>query len=176
VNHALRHRLHVSRSGRFIAIANDYGQFGSIVDSSDGREIATLDGGSYHSSTVPFSVAFSTIDGREVVIHRTESTLRRQPSGSRARTRGVRLAAARWTRAGLAPQPVRPRTSGAVRTSRLRDDGGPLSYAITRAHIAAGASRMVRSGTSGLPLIRRSGTLRQFGYEVRRLSPRAVLG
>lgn len=69
--HRLTPRLHLSPSGRFAAVVNDYGRNGKVYDLRTGATTATLDGGEYHRYTVPFSCAFVEHDGREIVIHRT---------------------------------------------------------------------------------------------------------
>lgn len=67
----IRRRLHVSPSGRFAAVVDDYGRFGVVVDLKTGRTTMQLDGGDGHPWTVPFSLAFAVHRGREVVVHRT---------------------------------------------------------------------------------------------------------
>lgn len=64
-------RIHASPSGRFAAIAVDYGVDGVVLDLSTGREVLRLHGGTHHQETVPFSLAFTTHRGREILIHRT---------------------------------------------------------------------------------------------------------
>lgn len=71
LGHELRRRLHVSRSGCFAAVVNDYGRFGEVIDLRDGRVTMTLDNGGHHAETVPFSLAFARHRGRDVIIHRT---------------------------------------------------------------------------------------------------------
>jgi hypothetical protein len=71
VGHALKHRLHGSRDGAFAAVVNDYGRYGRVVDLRSGAVMIVLDGGDYHSDTVPFSFAFANVRGRVVAIHRT---------------------------------------------------------------------------------------------------------
>jgi hypothetical protein len=66
-------RVHVARSGRYVAVANDYGRYGRVVDVATGETVLDLDGGSYYEHTVGFSIAFVTHDGRDVVVHRTDS-------------------------------------------------------------------------------------------------------
>jgi hypothetical protein len=67
----IRRRLHVSPSGRFAAVVEDYGRYGVVVDLRTGRITTQLDGGDGHPWTVPFSLAFALHRGREVVVHRT---------------------------------------------------------------------------------------------------------
>jgi hypothetical protein len=69
--HILKRRLHPSPGGDFAAIVNDYGRFGQIIDLRTGQVTLALDGGNYHSDTVPFSFAFAQEKGRVVAIHRT---------------------------------------------------------------------------------------------------------
>lgn len=66
----IRRRLHVSPSGRFAAVVDDYGRYGVVVDLTTGRAM-DLDGGDGHFWTVPLSLAFAVHKGREVVVHRT---------------------------------------------------------------------------------------------------------
>ena len=70
--HILRRRLHASPGGNFAAIVNDYGRYGQIIDLRSGQVTLSLDGGAYHSETVPFSFAFTEVQGRVVAIHRTD--------------------------------------------------------------------------------------------------------
>ena len=67
----LRRRLHVSASGLFAAVVNDYGRFGEVIDLRAGRVTMALDNGGGDAETVPFSLAFARHHGRNVVIHRT---------------------------------------------------------------------------------------------------------
>jgi hypothetical protein len=68
----LRPRLLVSACGRFAAVVHDYGRYGQVVDlARGGVPTMTLDGGDYHSDTVPFSAAFAVVAGRPVLVHRT---------------------------------------------------------------------------------------------------------
>lgn len=69
--HELRRRLHVSGSGLFAAVVNDYGRFGEVIDLRAGRVTMALDNGGGHPETVPFSLVFGSHRGRDVVIHRT---------------------------------------------------------------------------------------------------------
>ena len=68
--HILKRRLHASPGGDFAAIVNDYGRYGLIIDLRSGQVTLALDGGDYHSETVPFSFAFVQVNGRVVAIHR----------------------------------------------------------------------------------------------------------
>jgi hypothetical protein len=67
-----RRRLHASGNGNFVAVVNDYGHYGQVVDLSSGKVTLTLDGGKYHPETVPLSFAFAESRGRVIAIHRTE--------------------------------------------------------------------------------------------------------
>lgn len=69
--HALSKRLHASNSGEFIAVLNDYGRYGQVIDLRSGSPTLSLDGGDYHSETVPFSFAFADVETSVVAIHRT---------------------------------------------------------------------------------------------------------
>lgn len=67
----LRRRLHGDPVGDFAAVVNDYGHHGQVVDLRTGAVTHTLNGGSHHPETVPFSLAFTRHEARIVVIHRT---------------------------------------------------------------------------------------------------------
>jgi hypothetical protein len=67
----LRQRLHVSNRGEFIAVVNDYGRYGQVVDVRTGKVTLNLDGGDYQQRTVPLSFAFAEAGPRVVAIHRT---------------------------------------------------------------------------------------------------------
>lgn len=69
--HELQRRLHVSGSGLFAAVVNDYGRFGEVIDLRAGQVTMALDNGGGHAETVPFSLAFARHRSRDVVIHRT---------------------------------------------------------------------------------------------------------
>jgi len=70
--HVLRRRLHASGNGNFVAVVNDYGRYGQVIDLGSGKITLELDGGEYHPETVPFSFAFAEAHGRVVAIHRTD--------------------------------------------------------------------------------------------------------
>src|SRR5215813_9945391 len=70
--HVLRRRLHASGNGNFVAVVNDYGRYGRVIDLGSGKVTLELNGGEYHSETVPFSFAFAEAHGRVVAIHRTD--------------------------------------------------------------------------------------------------------
>lgn len=67
-----RPRVCVSRDGRFAAIVNDYGRLGVVCETGTGRVTLDLVGGSHHTGTVPFSLCFAELDGKAVVVHRTD--------------------------------------------------------------------------------------------------------
>ena len=67
----LRQRLHVSNRGEFIAVVNDYGRYGQIIDVRTGKVTLHLDGGDYHEYTVPLSFAFAEVSTGIIAIHRT---------------------------------------------------------------------------------------------------------
>lgn len=69
--HVLKRRLHASTGGEFAAVVNDYGRYGQIIDLRSGNVTLALDGGEYFPNTVPFSFAFTQVQGRVVAIHRT---------------------------------------------------------------------------------------------------------
>lgn len=68
----LRRRLHVSRRGDAVAVVNDFGRFGEILDLRRGVSTMTLDGGSYYCEYVPLSFALESEDGdsRRSLCHR----------------------------------------------------------------------------------------------------------
>jgi hypothetical protein len=70
--HVLKRRLHAAPGGDFAAVVNDYGRYGQLIDLGTGRVIQHLDGGAYHTETVPFAFAFAQVNGRLVAIHRTD--------------------------------------------------------------------------------------------------------
>jgi hypothetical protein len=69
--HKLSHRIYASRDGDFVAVVNDYGQWGLVTEVATNRITMKLDGGSYHQETVPFSLCFGLHQGRSVLVHRT---------------------------------------------------------------------------------------------------------
>src|SRR5215470_16452554 len=66
-----RRRLHASGNGNFVAVVNDYGHYGHVIDLGSGKVTLALDGGKYHPETVPLSFAFAEVNGRVIAIHRT---------------------------------------------------------------------------------------------------------
>jgi hypothetical protein len=68
----LRRRLHCSADGRYVAVVNDFGRHGRVLDLATGAVGVELYGGSYHHETVPFSVAFVEHGGRTLVVHRSD--------------------------------------------------------------------------------------------------------
>jgi hypothetical protein len=71
-NKALRPHLHVSVCGRFVAVVNDYGKQGLVIDLQRGVVTLQLNGGDYYPDTVPFSFAFVNVRGQVLCIHRTD--------------------------------------------------------------------------------------------------------
>ncbi|MFO0807646.1 MAG: hypothetical protein U0746_03400 [Gemmataceae bacterium] len=71
MGHTLKRRLHASAGGEFAAVVHNYGRYGQIIDLRSGKVTLALDGGDYHSETVPFSFAFADVHGRVVAVHRT---------------------------------------------------------------------------------------------------------
>jgi hypothetical protein len=67
----LRRHLHVSSRGEFAAVVNDFGRWGQVVDLRSGQLTMSLDGGTYHPETVPFSFAFVDRGPLTLAIHRT---------------------------------------------------------------------------------------------------------
>ncbi|MGW4381804.1 hypothetical protein [Kitasatospora sp. NPDC004531] len=65
-------RLHVSRCGRWAAVVQDRGRYGTVVDLAGGAPELRLDGGDYCCDTVPFALAFVEHGGRPLVVHRTD--------------------------------------------------------------------------------------------------------
>lgn len=65
-------RIHASPSGRFAVVVIDYGFEGVVFDLSTGRQVLELHGGPYCDEHVPFSIAFTQHQDREILIHRTD--------------------------------------------------------------------------------------------------------
>jgi len=70
--HVPRRRLHASGNGNFVAVVNDTGRYGQVMDLRSGKVTLVLDGGRYHPETVPLSFAFAEARGRVIAIHRTD--------------------------------------------------------------------------------------------------------
>lgn len=70
--HTLRRHLHTSSRGEFVAVVNDYGRYGQVIDLASGKVTLSLDGEDYYPETVPFSFAFTEFNSRVVAIHRTQ--------------------------------------------------------------------------------------------------------
>lgn len=70
--HALRQRLHASNSGEFVAVVNDYGKYGQVIDLRTGTVTISIDGGDYLPRTVPLSFAFADVGRSVIAIHRTD--------------------------------------------------------------------------------------------------------
>lgn len=67
----VRPRLHVSPSGRYCGIVNDFDQLGVVVDRQTGRLVATLDRGRYYPGTTRFPFAFIDHPDGERFVHPT---------------------------------------------------------------------------------------------------------
>lgn len=67
----LRQRLHVSSRGEFVAVVNDYGRYGQVIDVRTAKVTLNVDGGDYHQETVPLSFAFAEVSTGVKAIHRT---------------------------------------------------------------------------------------------------------
>ncbi|MEU5095056.1 hypothetical protein [Streptomyces sp. NPDC020996] len=63
-------RLHASSDGRFAAVVIDYGRHGEVIDLTRGTVTRSLENDGYHSDTVPFSLAFTTLGERQAVLYR----------------------------------------------------------------------------------------------------------
>ena len=64
--------LHVSKQGLYVAIVVDFGQFGQVIELATGDVALHMDTQNYHEDTVPFSLAFSTLEQDEIVIYRSD--------------------------------------------------------------------------------------------------------
>jgi hypothetical protein len=71
-NNALRPHLHASACGQFVAVVNDYGKRGLVIDLQHGVVTMQLNGGDYYPDTVSFSFAFVNVGGQLRCIHRTD--------------------------------------------------------------------------------------------------------
>jgi hypothetical protein len=67
-----RPRLHLSASGHYAAVVNDYGSRGTVIDLRTGQATMSLDGEDGLARTVPFALAFARHEDRDVVVHRTD--------------------------------------------------------------------------------------------------------
>ncbi|MEU6315930.1 hypothetical protein [Streptomyces sp. NPDC047014] len=63
-------RLHASPDGRFAAVVVDFGRHGEVIDLATGAVTMSLENDGYYEHTVPFSLAFTTHEGRTVLLHR----------------------------------------------------------------------------------------------------------
>jgi len=70
--HALTKRLHASNNGEFVAVVNDYGHYGQIIDLRSREVTVSLHTDEYHPETVPFSFAFADFGKTVIAIYRTE--------------------------------------------------------------------------------------------------------
>jgi len=68
---AERMTLRLSPDGRFAAVADTYGQYGSVVDLETGQETMRLARDSYHENVSAFPLAFFVHQGRTLLIHGT---------------------------------------------------------------------------------------------------------
>ncbi len=66
------YRLHVSATGRFVAVVVDYGYYGAVFDTETGSSTLQIDGGDTYEDYVPLSAVFITHEGRDVIVHRTD--------------------------------------------------------------------------------------------------------
>ncbi len=69
---AERMTLRLSPDGRFAAVADTYGQHGSVVDLETGQETMRLARDSYHEDVSAFPLAFFVHQGRALLIQGTE--------------------------------------------------------------------------------------------------------
>ena len=65
----LKPRFCVSQNWQFVALINDYGRFGQVIDLKEAHVTMFLDRGDYHPETQPFPAAFFRKDGRDFLIH-----------------------------------------------------------------------------------------------------------
>ncbi len=71
-NHSLTPRFHLSPSGRYVALVNDFGRYGAVFDLDEKRQTMNLDRGEYQPETQYFPCAFFVCDGREFIVHATD--------------------------------------------------------------------------------------------------------
>lgn len=71
-NHSLTPRFHLSPSGRYAALVNDFGRYGAVFDLEESRQTMNLDRGEYHPETQYFPCAFFSHDGRDLFVHATD--------------------------------------------------------------------------------------------------------
>ena len=65
-------KVHCALSGDYAVVADDGGTFGLLVNLRTGQPLKQLHGGDYHTDIVPFSIAFTQHQGRDVLIHRKD--------------------------------------------------------------------------------------------------------
>ena len=65
-------RFHLSPSGRFAALVNDFGRYGAIWDLETARQTMNLNRGEYHPETQFFPLAFFQNQGRDLVVHASD--------------------------------------------------------------------------------------------------------
>ena len=64
-------RLIISKATRFMALINDFGRYGIIVDLEKRASALHLDRGDYHPEQTPFPAAFFESEGRTLLVHGT---------------------------------------------------------------------------------------------------------
>ena len=66
--------MKVSVNGDYVAIAETYGQYGTVIDLSSGQEMFSLDRGDYETGNKNsrFSFAFAQVGGLDTIIHATQ--------------------------------------------------------------------------------------------------------
>lgn len=70
-NHGPTPHFHLSPSGRYAALVNDYGRYGAVFDLENARQTMNLERGEHCPETVLFSLAFFACEGRDLVVHAT---------------------------------------------------------------------------------------------------------
>lgn len=71
MGHRINTALYLDKSKSYLALVHDYGQHGILYNLKENKIIYSLNGGDYHSETVPFSVCFIEIDHKTYLITRT---------------------------------------------------------------------------------------------------------
>jgi hypothetical protein len=67
-----RPRLHAARDGSAVALVQDYGRYGEVVDCATGEVVLPLDRGGRNVEQSPFPCAFTEHDGATVVVVGTD--------------------------------------------------------------------------------------------------------
>jgi hypothetical protein len=70
-DHGPAARLAVAMTGRFVAVTDEHGRRGLVVDAASAAVTIRLDPGGDHEESAPCSVAFARLGEREVLVHRT---------------------------------------------------------------------------------------------------------